>query len=184
MLIKNEYLIVTVIVTSESEILRLYVGGKGTGKSFLIKTIKCWVKKYIGKDIAVTAPTDIAAFNIDGLTLHRLFQLPVEHGHTARYKQLSDIVIKTVRDEFKNITLIIIDEISMVSNITLMYVNLRLAEIFNTGDCDNGWFGKKHILLFGYLLQLPVHEEPSFIVGTKNWKIYWCNGLCKPMDFI
>lgn len=91
-----------------------------------------------------------------------MFQLPVEHGHT-RYKQLSDIVIKTIRDEFKNITLIIIDEISMVSNITLMYVNLRLAEIFNTGDCDNGWFGKKHILLFGYLLQLPVHEEPSFI---------------------
>jgi len=49
-----------------------------------------------------------------------------------------------------------------------MYVHLRLTEIFNTIDCDNGWFGKKHILLFGDLLQLPpVHEDPPFIELSK-----------------
>lgn len=155
------------ISDENNEVLRLYVSGEGgTGKSFLIKTIRFWIKKYIGKDTAVTAPTGIAAFNIDGL--HRLFQLPVEHGHTAKYKQLSDIVLKIIRDELKNVVLIIIDEVSMISNITLMYIHLRLTEIFNTIDCDNGWFGKKYILLFGDLLQLPpVHEDPPFIELSK-----------------
>ncbi|XP_026826365.1 uncharacterized protein LOC113562157 [Ooceraea biroi] len=162
--------ITAAVSDDNNEVLRLYVSGEGgTGKSFLIKTIRCWIKKYIGdKDTAVTAPTGIAAFNIDGLTIHRLFQLPVEHGRTAKYKQLSDIALKVIRDELKNVVLIIIDEVSMILNITLMYIHLRLTEIFNTMDCDNGWFGKNHILLFGDLLQLPpVHENPPFIKLAK-----------------
>ncbi|KYN05749.1 ATP-dependent DNA helicase PIF1 [Cyphomyrmex costatus] len=156
---------VTASILSNSENLRLYISGEGgTGKSFLIKTIRSWIKKYVEKDTAITAPTGIAAFNIDGLTIHRLFQLPVEHGRTAKYKQLSDVVLKFIREELKNVALIIIDEVSMISNITLMYIHLRLTEIFNTDESDNGWFGEKHILLFGDLLQLPpVHEEPPFI---------------------
>ncbi|XP_066589552.1 uncharacterized protein [Prorops nasuta] len=156
---------VTEALTSKNNILRLYVSGEGgTGKSFLIKTIRCWTKQVLGKDTAVTAPTGIAAFNIDGLTIHRLFQLPVEHGHTAKYSDLSDQVLKIVRNELKNVTLIIIDEVSMISNIIFMYIHLRLTAIFNTEDCEDGWFGNKHILLFGDLLQLPpVHEDPAFI---------------------
>jgi len=39
-----------------------------------------------------------------------------------------------------------------------------LSQIFDTTDCDDGWFGRKHILLFGDLLQLPpVHEDPAFV---------------------
>lgn len=54
-------------------------------------------------------------------------------------------------------------------NNTLMYIHLRLTEIFDTMDCDNGWFGKKHILLFGDLLQLPpVHEDLPFIELSKS----------------
>jgi len=42
-----------------------------------------------------------------------------------------------------------------------MYIHLRLSEIFDTSDCDDGWFGRKHILLFGDLLQLlPVRDDP------------------------
>ncbi|XP_029160319.1 serrate RNA effector molecule homolog, partial [Nylanderia fulva] len=74
---------VTNAIESDKSILRLYVSGEGgTGKSFLIKTIKCWIKQNLNKDTAVTAPTGIAAFNINGLTVHRLLQLPVEHGQT------------------------------------------------------------------------------------------------------
>lgn len=41
---------------------------------------------------------------------------------------------------------------------------MRLSEIFDTVDTRDGWFGRKHILLFGDLLQLPpVREEPVFI---------------------
>ncbi|KMQ81813.1 dna repair and recombination protein mitochondrial, partial [Lasius niger] len=151
-------------VELNKSILRLYVSGEGdTGKSFLMKTIKCWIKQNLNKDTAVAAPTGIAAFNIDGLT-DRLLQLPVEHGHTPKYKQLSDHVLQVLRADLKDVILFVIDEVSTISNLTLMYIRLRLFEIFDTNDCDDGWFGRKHIPLFGDLLQLPpVREDPIFM---------------------
>ena len=35
--------------------------------------------------------------------------------------------------------------------------------------CEDGWFGQKHVLLFGDLLQLPpVHEDPIFVQLTND----------------
>jgi len=51
------------------------------------------------KHVAVAAPTGIAAFNINGLTIHRLLMLPVEHEKTPQYQPLSDDVLKIVRDK-------------------------------------------------------------------------------------
>ncbi|XP_070518832.1 ATP-dependent DNA helicase PIF1-like [Cardiocondyla obscurior] len=117
-------------VKSEDSILRLYVSEEGgTGKSFLIKTIKCWIKHNLNKDTALAAPTGIAAFNIDGLTVYRLLQLPVEH------------------------------------------------EIFDTNDVEDGWFGKKHILLFGDLLQLPPVREDCIFAQLSNDKFNKCIGF-------
>ena len=53
-----------------------------TGKLFLIKTIKSLVGHLWPSDdltCAVAAPTGLAAFNVSGITIHRLFQLPVKH---------------------------------------------------------------------------------------------------------
>ena len=38
---------------------------------------------------------------------------PVEHGKTPKYRPLSDDALKITRDFMRNITLVIIDEISM-----------------------------------------------------------------------
>ena len=41
----------------------------------------------------VAAPTGLAAFNVDGTTIHRLFQLPVEHEvKSAMYWSLSKML--------------------------------------------------------------------------------------------
>ena len=56
----------------------------------MIKIIKAWVSSATDKHVAVTAPTGIAAFNINGLTILQLLQLPVEHGKTPHYRPLSD----------------------------------------------------------------------------------------------
>ena len=34
-------------------------------------------------------PTGVAAFNIDGLTIHYAFRLPVEHNNLTKYTKLS-----------------------------------------------------------------------------------------------
>ena len=79
---KRVFDIVTNILKANktNEILRFYVSEeRGTGKSFLIHVIRCWIKTELGKSVAVAAPTGIAAYNINGLTIHRIFHLPVEH---------------------------------------------------------------------------------------------------------
>lgn len=136
----------------------------------MIKTIKAYVTNQLNRNIAITAPTGIAAYNIQGMTIHRLLQLPVEHGHTPPYRPLSNYSLKLIREKMKNVILVIIDEISMVSNVTLIYIHLRLCEIYNTGSSDDGWFGKINILVFGDLLQLPpVNEQSPFLpLNAKN----------------
>ena len=70
---------------SDYKPLRLFVSGVGgTGKSFLIEAItaqvaKTWSELDSSQTCAVAAPTGLAAFNVGGVTIHRLFQLPVEH---------------------------------------------------------------------------------------------------------
>ena len=116
-----------------TEPLQMFISGcGGTGKSYLIKTIKLWVSSVTEKHVAVTALTGIAAFNIKELAIHRLLQLPVEHGKTPQYHPLSDESLKVVRQRLQNLILLIIDEVSMVSHITLLYIHFRLTEIFQT----------------------------------------------------
>ena len=127
------------------------------------------MQKEIGKDVTVVAPTGIAAFNINGSTIHCLLMLPVEHGKTPQYRPMSDDALKVVLNMICNVTLVIIDEVSMVSNVTLLYTHLRLTEIFQTEETEDGWFGRRNLLLLGDLLQLPpVFEGPAYTVLTAD----------------
>jgi len=61
-------------------------GVAGTGKSFLIGAIKALISSmWVSDDLtcAITAPTGLAAFNVGGNTIHRVFQLPIEHKGKA-----------------------------------------------------------------------------------------------------
>ena len=151
-------------VKVDTELCRLFVSGcGGTGKSFLIKTIRAWVQATTGKDVIVAAPTGIAARNVNGLTIHGILALPVEHGSTPAYRPLSDDALKIVRDKLHNVVMFIFDEVSMISNITLLYMHLRLSEIFQTEEAKDGWFGRQNLLFLGDLLQLPpVFEGPVY----------------------
>ena len=52
---------------------------KHTGKSFIIEAIRALVNSE-NLLCGIAAPTVLAAFNVGGVTLHKLFQLPVEHA--------------------------------------------------------------------------------------------------------
>ena len=123
----------------------MFVSGVGgTGKSFLIETIKSLVGHLWPSDdltCAVAAPTGLAAFNVGDVTIHRLFQLPVEQK----------------KNTLRSVKVFIIDEVSMVSSLNLAH--LRLEELFGSND----WFGSKNMLFVGDLLQLqPVNGHPVF----------------------
>ena len=65
--------------------LRMVVSGTaGTGKSYLIQ---CLLKDRL----CVAAPTGVAAFNVDGYTLHSLLSLPVKGDKPLEGKRLQTI---------------------------------------------------------------------------------------------
>ena len=108
----------------------MFVSGVGgTGKSFLIAAIKALITDIWPTDdltFAVAAPTGLAAFNVGGITTHRLFQLPVEHeSKTAGYWSLPKPQ-KLVKASLSKVRKFIIDEMSMVSSLNLAYMHLRL----------------------------------------------------------
>ena len=75
--------------------LRLFISGVGdTGKSFLIEIIKILLTSMWNSDdllCAVAAPTGLAAFNVGGVTMHRLFQLPIQLEQLATGPCLSSL---------------------------------------------------------------------------------------------
>ncbi|KAF0722505.1 ATP-dependent DNA helicase PIF1-like, partial [Aphis craccivora] len=121
-------------------------------KELQLENEKC-MRHFVSGVVAITAPTGISAFNIEGMTIHRLLQLPVEHGHTLSYIPLSNNVLQTIRHHMKDVLLLIIDEVT---------------------DCNDGWFGRLHILVFGELLQLPPVNEGSLFnqIDLKLFTIY------------
>ena len=154
--------------------LRMFVSGVGgTGKSFLIEAIKAltidlWPLYELV--CAIAAPTGLAAFNVSGTTIHRLFQLPIEHSaKSATYWSLPKSSQKVMKNTLCNVKLYIIDEISMVSSLNLAYIHMRFEELFGEGD----WFGSRNMVFVGDLLQLqPVSGRPVFEkVPTKSLQL-------------
>ena len=85
----------------QEQLMKYVAGVAGTGKSFLIEAIKMLVARlWPTSDLtcAVVAPTGLAAFNVGGLTIHRLFQLPVEHDDS--YWNLSKDARKVMKATF------------------------------------------------------------------------------------
>jgi len=143
---------------SDLQPLHIFVSGVGgTGKSFSIETVRSLVKE-IWKDnvsdnitCAVAAPTGLAAYNVGGVTVHRLFQLPIElEGKTAGYWPLSKVAHKVMRTNFHSLKRIIIDEVLMLSSLNLAYIRLQLEELF---DCSGDWFGSINVRR--YIATLP-----------------------------
>ena len=137
-------------------------GVGGTGKSSLIQAIKEQVAEIWepnAKDsltCAVAAPTGLAASNVGGVTIHRLFQLPIEHeGQTAGYWSLPKASQKIMRTTFQHVKLFIFDEVSMLSSLNLAYWHLCLEEVFGT----NNWFGSVNILLLDLTLYSAVDKD-------------------------
>ena len=142
-------------------------GGAGAGKSHLIKTIYHTTIKAFRHGITnsekptvlLMAPTGAAAININGTTIHTALAIPKDSGQNL--PPMSDQKRTQIRMALSDLKLIIIDEIFMVSNITLLHIHQRLKELFATPN--NQLFAGLSIIVVGDLYQLPpIRSKPVF----------------------
>ena len=128
----------------------LFITGKaGTGKTTFLGKILTSLQK----NCVVVAPTGIAAINAKGVTIHSFFQLPL---HPLMPKQVNWFLQQKPYSEpkinlFKNLDLLVIDEISMVRPDILDTIDATLKEVKKTSNP----FGGIQLLMFGDLYQLP-----------------------------
>ncbi len=141
--------------------LQIHVDGvAGTGKSCLIDLLSRHLNYHAyleGRTSPVVlrgAPTGVAAYNINGSTLHRLLSLPVNN----KFEDLVPERLQRYQSAFRDIWLLIIDEKSMIGLRALHRIDVRLRQIRHYPDLP---FGGLHILFCGDFGQLsPVLGKP------------------------
>ncbi len=120
----------------------LFITGRaGTGKSTLLQVFRNTTKKRV----VVLAPTGIAALNVRGQTIHSFFYFP------PRMLNKSEIEKRKNNRIYKNLDMIIIDEISMVRADIIDNIDYFLRINRNS----NFPFGGVQMIFFGDLFQLP-----------------------------
>lgn len=158
-----------IVQTNKSVFL---TGKAGTGKTTFLK----YIKEFSAKNIAIVAPTGVAAINAGGVTMHSFFQLPLSpfipeqsiasHTNTEttnKHSLLGRIRFNTEkRDLLQQLELLIIDEISMVRCDTLDAIDVILRSFRNRHSEP---FGGVQILLIGDMFQLPP------VVPDSEWNI-------------
>ena len=95
--------------------------------------------------ILLCSYTGLAAYNIQGSTLHTAFC--IEPNRRLKFTHLSDDKRNIMRTQYTNQSVLIVDEVSMVGNEMLNFLCLRLQEI----KCNKEPFGGVHFILVGDL---------------------------------
>ena len=106
------------------------------------------------------APTGVAAINIGGTVINSSLAIPINiFGESIG--SLPHERMTAIRNKLSNVKLIIIDEVSMVSNVKLKHIHERLKQIFQTPD--SMLFAGISVIMFGDFYQLPpVKGKPVF----------------------
>jgi len=146
-------------------------GKAGTGKTTFLKHIR----QTTTKQIAVVAPTGVAAINAGGVTIHSFFQLPFtpfvpaqkgfskDESSLDKHALLSRLKINNDRKKvFQQLELLVIDEISMVRADVLDAIDTVLRS-FRSRLFEP--FGGVQVLYIGDMFQLPP------VVPNNEWGI-------------
>ncbi|XP_057716041.1 uncharacterized protein LOC130931338 [Corythoichthys intestinalis] len=189
----RQWCIQTVLGEKPAPLHVFITGGAGTGKSHLIKAIQyeatillCTIcTQPDSLCVLLTAPTGIAAFNIQASTIHTTFHI----GKDVRlpYTPLGEEKLNSLRAKYKDLKMLIIDEISMVDHRLLTYIHGRLRQIKQTGDFAP--FGNVSVLAVGDFYQLsPVQGKPLYVTdaGVNLWsnlfKVVELNTVVRQQD--
>ena len=139
------------------------------GKSTVIKIVAQMVQKIVQQEgdnpdqpaVIKSAFTGCAANNIEAYTLHSAFGFNFGNNYLSMSDQTRDLK----RTSMKNLVMVIIDEISMITSDQLIKLDMRLQEIKEKVGTP---FGGVSILAFGDLMQLKPVQGKYVFESPKN----------------
>ncbi|WP_292835172.1 DEAD/DEAH box helicase [Microbacterium sp.] len=138
-------------------------GRAGTGKSTLLQHL-AW---NTDKQIAVCAPTGVAALNVEGQTIHSLFRLPIGLIADSELEQS-----EPTRKILNAIDTLVIDEISMVNADVMDGIDRSLRQARRRRSEP---FGGVQVVMFGDPYQLspvpPRGDELRYI--QDRYRSFW-----------
>ncbi|MBK9285980.1 MAG: helix-turn-helix domain-containing protein [Sphingobacteriaceae bacterium] len=165
--------------TSKSVFL---TGKAGTGKTTLLK----YIKSNTYKNMAIVAPTGVAAINAGGSTIHSFFQFPFtpfipQFNDDGTYKKNVTSVFtqkytKQRLSIFRNLDVLVIDEVSMVRADMMDQIDACLKFTRKKWDLP---FGGVQVLLIGDMFQLApvINSEEQNILKSVYKGFYFFNSL-------
>ena len=141
----------------------IFLTGKaGTGKTTFLRRLK----QECPKQMAVVAPTGVAAINAEGVTIHSLFQLPPQlflPTDEARRQLFSEMQMRANKQRvLRNLELLVVDEVSMVRADLLDTIDAVLRHFKHRPNIP---FGGVQLLVIGDLFQL------SPVVREEEWRL-------------
>lgn len=141
----------------------IFLTGKaGTGKTTFLRRLK----QESPKQMAVVAPTGVAAINAEGVTIHSLFQLPPQlflPTDEARRQLFAEMQMRANKQRvLRNLELLVIDEVSMVRADLLDTIDAVLRHFKHRPTIP---FGGVQLLVIGDLFQL------SPVVREEEWRL-------------
>ena len=172
--ITNEMFQLAIQLVNQSNRNIFLTGKAGTGKTTFLK----YIRENCPKQIAIVAPTGVAAINAGGVTIHSFFQLPLAPfipeakglGFAVNKEEVSNKHSLISRLRFNSdkkkvlqqLEILVIDEISMVRCDTLDAIDTVLRHIRQR---PNERFGGVQLLFIGDMLQLPP------VIKEQEWKL-------------
>ena len=138
-------------------------GRAGTGKSTLLQHF-AWNTK---KQIAICAPTGVAALNVEGQTIHSLFRLPIGLIADSEIEQND-----ATRRILNAIETLVIDEVSMVNADLMDAMDRALRQARGRRGLP---FGGVQVVMFGDPYQLapvpPRGDEARYV--EDHYRSFW-----------
>lgn len=139
----------------------IFISGRaGTGKTTLVN----YLRNHLTEQVAVVAPTGVAALQVRGVTIHSFFRFPPR-------LIFPETDIKKLKDRrlYNKLGILIIDEISMVRADMIDAIDMFLRV---NGPREGHPFGGVQIIFVGDLLQLPpvVRQEEMAVLRERNYE--------------
>lgn len=161
---------------SNTEPLQIFfTGPAGCGKTFTLKLLMETYNRFSQQYSSIynayisCASTGKTAVAVGGTTVHSAFKISLSRVQ----KNLHVETLCSYRNSFRNVSVIFVDEVSMISAELLQILNSRLQQIMSEYDKP---FGDMDIIFCGDLRQLPpVMATPVYkrLKNLLNGEVLW-----------